>query len=174
MSSGKKFLPAALIAVSVLAVGYNVLLADREPPFGFADKGYQIEDVLKRTHWAASTALIFLDHFGQVEVTNVGDENVNGFGYSAKVSEIFKAGTIDATEDPIDLRGNPAGAKLLALSKDWTDTYCPGRNSPACRLDLIWDIPDGPTAKFVGVRFDKDAYGLVEESLLRRVMLGAE
>ena len=39
-------------------------------------------------------------------------------------------------------------------------------------LDLIWDIADAPRAKFVGVRFDKDAYGLVESGLLERFLAG--
>lgn len=151
----------------------DVRVARREIPFGINQGGYQIEQVLTSRGWVSSAPIFLAQNFKQVRVTNVGDQTKKGFGFSDQILQIWKAGTTDATQDPIDLRDKPGLEKLVSVSKKNTKAYCSQFLRLFCRLDIIWDDQaNRDFSVFVGVQLSDTGYGLVEEKLLNRFLAG--
>lgn len=168
-----KVLAPALVVLTLVTVFSNFRIAFREIPFGITQTSYEVEDILTSAKWVSSAPIFLAQNFEQVKVTNVGDQTKNGFGFSAQILEIWKAGTTDASQDPIDLRANVSTYKLIALSKVNTKTYCIQRQRTFCRMDVIWDdTADKTYAEFVGVRTGERTYALVEAKLLERFIAG--
>lgn len=168
-----KVLAPALIVLTLVTVFSNFRVAFRELPFGIIQTTYEVEDILTSAKWVSSAPIFLAQNFDQVRVTNVGDQTKNGFGFSGQILEIWKAGTTDATQDPIDLRTNESVYRLIALSKVNTKTYCIQRQRTFCRMDVIWDdSADKSFSEFVGVRTGERTYALVEGELLKRFLAG--
>lgn len=157
-------------AVTALILFANGFIAQKAVPFfPRANKGFTTESVLVATRWVSSAPIVLAQNFKTVELTNVGEAKVNGFGFSDQIQQVWHGGTVDFTEVPIDLTSNAASKKLIDLSKYESNTYCPSQLF--CGLNVIWDDQaDHDKSKFVGVQFAKTSYGLVESKLLERFL----
>jgi len=170
-----KVLAPALIVLTLVTVFSNFRLAFRELPFGIIQTSYEVEDILTSAQWVSSAPIFLAQNFDKVHVTNVGEEKVNGFGFSGQILEIWKGGTTDNSEDPYDLTRNPKVGELVALSKYNSKTYCPQRTRLFCRMDVVWDdSTDKSFSEFVGIRTGEFDYALVEANLLKRFMAGEQ
>jgi len=168
-----RYLVPAVTLITLALVFIDLRVARRELPFGINEGGYQIEHVLTSRHWVSSAPIFLAENFKEVRVTNVGDQTKGGFGFSDQILQIWKAGTTDASEDPIDLRGKPKLDKLISLSKENTKAYCAQFQRLFCRLDIVWDSSANlDYSVFVGVQTSDTDYGLIEAGLLKRFLAG--
>ncbi len=161
------------IIVLILVTVANLKVAPWRLPFTKGNRDFNVAQMIESRRWVEAAPVVLTNHFRKVTVTNTGDRFKNGFGFERELVGIFGVTAVHRKNNPVDVRDRLSASQLASFSKYKSTVHCSGRTSKYCGFQIFWDQKQAPRdATFVGLLTSDNAYGLIEASLLKRLLGG--